>query len=245
LPGLGSDHKDVQPFVLQTADQFRPGPPPDTSSEAYAAALQEVSSYGLRESQVRTEDQTEAALFWGNDSGTYTPVGHLNHIASDLAAREGTGMEDSARLLAVLNITLADAGIACWDTKYHYNAWRPITAIREAGDDGSPTTEGQPDWQPLIVTPNHPEYASGHSVFAGAAEVVLTDFFGHISFDADSAGLPGATRHFESFAHMAEEDATSRIYAGVHFRYSTEAGLAMGRQVAEAVLSSFSDGCIA
>jgi PAP2 superfamily len=240
-PALEPDHEDARPFVLESADQVRPGPPPDLTSEAYAAAFRQVKALGERHSERRTEDQTEAARFWSNDAGTYTPVGHLNEIAGDIAADENTSIADSAHLFATLNVALADALIACWETKYHYNFWRPITAIRNADRDDNRATRDDDDWVSLLETPNHPEYASGHAVLAGTAEVVLQDFFGSTSFDARSAALPGVARHFDSFADMAEEDAMSRIYGGAHYSFSAEAGLTMGHEVGRLVMNSFDD----
>ncbi len=239
-PGLAPEHGMEDPFFLNDENVLWPEGPPPLTSQEYAAAVNEVRLFGEDDSRVRTEEQTEIAQFWSNDKGSYTPPGHLNDITARITADQDLSVEQSAALFAQLNITLADAAIAGWKVKYDETLWRPITAIRHAGRDGNPETDKERDWSPLLETPNHPEYVSGHAVFAGAAEEVLSSFFGDdFSFSATSAALPGVERHFESFAEMAEEDATSRIYAGVHYRFSAEDGLELGGNVARAIQDDF------
>ena len=175
--------------------------------------------------------------------GTYTPPGHWNQIAAQVAQDEGNSLTANARLFAALNLAMADAAIACWDAKYAYRFWRPVTAIRAADTDGNPDTGADPSWTPLLTTPNFPEYVSGHSTFSGAAEVVLSSFFGpDVAFSTSSAGLPGVTRSYTSFRAAAEEAALSRLYAGIHFRFSNQDGLTTGRAVARYVGSLTRNG---
>ena len=244
---------DVRPFVLGDGDQIRPGPPPGVRSAEYAADLAEVRIRGGAESDERTSEQTRDALWWANDAGGYTPVGQWNEIADGLLADQGRSPMESAYLLAELNVGLTDALIAGWEAKYTYGSWRPVTALHEADADGNRATSADPDWLPLLSpTPSHPEYVSGHSLIGGVADTVMTDFFGPIPFSGTSDMLPGVALHFDDFAQAAQEEADSRIYAGVHFRYSTETGLDMGEQVGVMVTDVFerfapsqSDGLLA
>ena len=229
----------VRPFVLASPRQFRPPGPPGLGSRAWADAYDEVKAIGRADGASRTAEQTQIARLWADGMGTYTPPGHWNQIAAQVAQDAGNGLTANARLFAALNLALADAAIACWDAKYAYRFWRPVTAIGAADTDGHPDTEADPSWAPLLTTPNFPEYISGHSTFSGAAEVVLSSFFGpDVAFSTSSAGLPGVTRSYTSFGAAAEEAALSRLYAGIHFRFSNQDGLATGRAVARHVLDA-------
>jgi membrane-associated phospholipid phosphatase len=230
----------VEPFALDRADQFRPAGPPDVASAGYAAAFEEVKRLGSATAAERTADQTEIALFWADNAGTYTPPGHWNQIAVGLAEREAFGAAETARLLAVLNMALADAGIAAWDAKYAYEFWRPVTAIRLADTDGNAATAADPGWTPLLGTPNHPEYVSGHAAFSGAAAAVLTALFGDVPFTAPSSvALPGVTRRFDGFDEAAAEAGRSRVFGGIHYEFSNRDGIAMGRAVGDWALDAF------
>ena len=223
LPGWGN----VRPFVMTTGNQFRPEPPPALDSAQYAAELNEVKAYGAATGSSRTEDQTEIANFWANGAGTATPPGHWNVIAQIVSGH--VPLIDKALLFATLNAALADAAISCWDCKYSFNLWRPITAVREADTDGNDATDPDPSWTPLLETPPFPEYTSGHSTFSGAAAAVLATFFGtdEISFTVGSDFIE-ETRTFTSFSHAAEESAWSRLYGGIHFTSGNFRGLASG-----------------
>ena len=246
LPGLEPLWGQVRPFALERGDQFRPGGPPDLTSAAYAEALDEVARLGEIDSEERTPDQTEAALFWSNDRGTYTTVGHWNDIATDLLVQQGTDIEGSARLLAELNVALADTVIATWGTKYVHDSWRPVTAVQQADEDGNPATSADPGWMPLLPdTPNFPEYVSGHSTTGPAAAAVLTDFFGAIPFSATSPSLPGEVRQFADFTEAAAEDAASRVWGGMHFGFSVADSQPLGENVARVALASFHDDIVA
>ena len=238
-PPLMPEWATVRPFVLASPRQFRPPGPPSLGSRAWADAYNEVKAIGRTDSASRTAEQTEIAGIWADGTGTYTPPGHWNQIAAQLAEEKGNSLAANARLFAALNLALADAAIACWDAKYVYRFWRPVTAIRAAATDGNPDTEPDPSWAPLLTTPSFPEYVSGHSTFSGAAEVVLSSVFGpDVAFRTSSPGHPGVTRSYTSFHAAAEEAALSRLYGGIHFQFSNQDGLTTGHAVARYVLDS-------
>ena len=186
-------------------------------------------------------EQTVVALFWADGPGTVTPPGHWNIIARDLATQRKLSLAENARLFALLNITVADAAILCWDCKYDCNFWRPITAIREADTDKNPATEKDPAWTPLIETPPFPEYTSGHSTFSSAAATVLAAFFGadEIAFSTTSDAMPGFSRTFHSFSEAAAEAGLSRIFGGIHFVSANTQGLASGARLGTYVSDNF------
>jgi membrane-associated phospholipid phosphatase len=225
----------VAPFAMPTGAHFRPLGPPALDSAAYADAYNEVKAYGSLASTIRTTDQTQIALFWADGAGTETPPGHWNSIARDVAAVRDNTMEQNARLFALLNAAMADAGICAWDAKYRFNNWRPVTAIRLGETDGNPATAGDPSWSSLIGTPPFPDYVSGHSTFSAAAARVLARFYGtdRIAFATGSDGLPGVTRSFASFSAAAGEAAMSRVYGGIHFRFASDDGMAAGLEIGE------------
>jgi PAP2 superfamily len=184
-------------------------------------------------------EQTEIAKFWADGAGTFTPPGHWNQIAQDVARDNFNSLVDNARLFATLNVAQADAAICCWDTKYTYSFWRPITAIRNADKDGNDQTTLDTSWTSLLTTPNFPSYTSGHSTFSAAAAAVLTNFYGNnYKFSTTGPGLPGVTRSFTSFDKAAEEAGMSRIYGGIHFMSDNTAGLAAGKQVGEHITAN-------
>jgi membrane-associated phospholipid phosphatase len=233
-PALNPQWGDVQTWATLSGDQFRPAGPPDLTSEAYAAALNEVKEYGRIDSTLRTADQTETVFYWADQAGTYTPAGRWAQIAAEVLEAGGHDSMFNARTLALLNIVGADAAIAAWDAKYEYNFWRPVTAIRLADQDGNPLTEADPTWSPLLNTPNHPEYVSGHSTCSMATAWVLTLILGDdYAFSNASVGFPDIVRSFDSFVDAAVEASLSRIYGGIHYRFSGMDGLALGRQVAD------------
>lgn len=229
----------LTPFSLLGGDQFRPEAPPSLSGAGYAEALAEVQRLGSATSSERTADQTQIARFWADGLGSYTPPGHWNQIATELAAEEGYGYGSAARLLAMLNVALADASIAAWDSKYTYQLWRPITAIRNAEADGNSETTADTGWQPLLITPNHPEFVSGHSTYSAAAGVVLEALLGDQPFSTTSIGLPGVVRSYAGLDEAISEAGRSRIYGGIHYNFSNLAGQALGEDVATWVLDAF------
>jgi hypothetical protein len=238
---------DVTPWAVESAQQFMPEAPPTLTSSEYAAAYNETKQLGAANSEqleLRTADQTQIALFWADGVGTYTPPGHWNNIAGEVAQAEGRTTAEIARLFAEVNIALADAAITGWEAKYTYDLWRPVTAINLGDLDGNPLTVADPSWRPLIVTPPFPEYPSGHSTFSGAAAAILTAEFGdNYAFATGTSSTDPAiavvTRSFSSFTEAAEEAGRSRIYGGIHFDFTNQNGLESGRQIAEWVRVQF------
>ncbi|MBS3026933.1 MAG: vanadium-dependent haloperoxidase [Dolichospermum sp. DET50] len=230
----------VTPFGLTSGSQFRPAGEPALTSDQYTTEFNQVKDLGSINSTTRTADQTEIAKFWADGSGTFTPPGHWNQIAQNAAATKGNSLVDNARLFALLDISLADAGIAAWDAKYTENSWRPITAIQKADTDGNPNTTADTNWKPLITTPPFPSYISGHSTFSGAAATVLTTILGdNVSFSLNSLGTPGVNRTFTNFNAAANEAGISRIYGGIHFNADNNVdGLATGKSVGNYVLQN-------
>jgi membrane-associated phospholipid phosphatase len=241
IPYLQPQWAFVTPFAMDESAQFRPFGPPPIASDRYARDYNEVKALGAALGSTRTAEQTMIAEFWADGSGTETPPGHWNTIAQGVAQLRGNTVAQNARLFALLNVAMADAGIAAWDAKYFYDWWRPVTAIHNGDSDGNPATAGDSRWTPLLVTPPFPEYISGHSTFSGAASVVLAGFFGtdNIAFATGSDFLPGVFRQFSSFSAAAREAAVSRLYGGIHYRSSNEDGLAVGRAIGEWTLGHF------
>ena len=223
---------NVTPFVLTTAQQFRPAPQAAVTSADYANALNEVKSLGQNTSTTRTADETVAAKFWAG------PIWNTwNEIADNAALAHRTNLETTARLFAVLNLTFADGVIAFYDAKYHYQIWRPITAIRAGDSIGNPAVTGDPTWTPLATTPADPSYPGAHSVISAAGATILSAFFGKDGqIQVTSDVLKGTVRTFDSYQAVETEAGLSRIFAGVHTRLDHEAGLALGGDVAQFVL---------
>jgi hypothetical protein len=249
-PGWGH----CKPWCMLSGDQFRPVGPLGyrhvsnmLKSVKYANAFNEVLMFGKRNSQFRTAEQTEIAWFWANDrNGTYKPAGHLNFIAQIVSVQNHLNLAQNARLFAMINAAMADAGIVAWDAKYmsDVDVWRPITAIRNASTDGNPLTAQNPNWVPLLdFSPPFPGYTSGHGTFAGAWGAAMKAFFGtdNMTFSAtsDEPAAAGVVRTFHSFSQAAYEDAESRIWLGVHFRFDAEDAYLSGKRMAEAMAASF------
>ena len=231
-PPVFTGWANVSPFVLDTANQFRPKPQAAITSVAYADALNEVKSLGQNTSTTRTADETVEAKFWAG------PIWNTwNEIADNAALAHHTNLETTARLFAVLNLTFADGVIAFYDAKYHYVIWRPVTAVRLGDTIGNPAITGDPTWTPLATTPADPSYPGAHSVISSAAAFVLSSFFGKDDqIQVTSDVLKGTVRTFDSYQAVMTEAGLSRIFAGVHTRLDHEAGLELGRDVAQFVL---------
>ncbi len=242
---LGANWGNVVPFTLGSPARFRVAPPPALTSPEYAAAFDEVRRLGSRNSSERTRDQTEAGVFWGYDRGGLGPPPILYAQITESVSRDrGYSLVDNARLFALVSVAMADAGIACWESKYFYNRWRPVTALREADTDGNSATTAEKDWEPLGApgggpprdfTPPFPAYPSGHATFGAAVFRILELAAGtdQIALTVRSDELPGVERHFTSFSQASAENARSRIYLGVHWRYDDVQGRALGRKVAD------------
>jgi membrane-associated phospholipid phosphatase len=222
----------VTPFALTRADQFRPDSPPELTSVEYANVFNEVKAIGFINSTTRTPEQTQIGMFWNGSIQDF-----WNEIAQTAALGHHLDLENSARLFALLNISLADTTIAFFEAKYTYNFWRPVTAIQLAGTDGNPETDPNPAWFPLSTkTAPDPSYPGAHSAISRAGATVLIFYFGDaFTFDVTSEALAGVTRHFTRFSAAAEEAGVSRIYAGQHFRSDHNAGRTLGKRVAEFV----------
>jgi PAP2 superfamily len=227
----------VTPFALERANQFRPGPPPALTSERYSDAFDEVKALGIVNSTAASPDQALTGRFWSGAIQNY-----WNEITQTTALEHNLTTAQSARLFALLNLTLADGVIAFYDAKYTYNVWRPVTAIRAADTDHNPATLVDPNWLPQAGnTPPDPSYPGAHAVISAAGARVLMDFFAGDDFDFNvtSEVLPGVERSFKGFSAAAEEAAVSRIFAGVHFRFDLTSGQRLGRKVARFVGDNF------
>ena len=237
---LAPQWPQVTPFAMTSGSQFRPPGPPALEGAKYAEEVNYVKEIGKSDSLTRTPDQTAIAKFWANGAGTFTPPGHWNQIAEETATLTGQSLEDSARLFALLNISLADAAISCWDAKYEYNLWRPVTAIRQADTDNNPNTTADPQWLPLVTTPPFPEYMSGHSTFSGAADAVMSSVFGSDFGFADRGDRSvNSLRTYQNFSEAADESGMSRLYGGIHFMSANVDGLSAGRNVGNYVVQNF------
>ncbi len=240
-PPLTPHWRYVRPFCLESVNDEVPPPPPPLDSPAYAEALNEVRVLGAKNSTVRTAEQTQTAVFWSDFSYTSMPPGHWHLIAADIVRSNPLPLAEEARLFALVSLAHADVAIVCWEAKYRYNLWRPITAIQRAGEDGNLATDADPAWDHLLAAPPFPAYTSGHSTFSKAAAEILARFYGtdSITFTATSDSLPGVTRTYHSLAACADEVGMSRIYGGIHFSFDNEAGKASGRRIGARVVSDF------
>ena len=228
----------VTPFLVQSSTQFRTAGPLALGSAAYAAEVNEVKALGAVNSTVRTPEQTYIARWWQS-----TPIASWNSVARDLVGRYEVDIVDSARLLAMQNLSAADAAITCWSDKYYWDFWRPLNAIRRAAEDGNPATEPDPAWTALITAP-YPEHPSGHLCNDGAYLSVLRLFFGtdEIGFDVTSRALNTggpATRHFDRFSQALAEIIEARIWAGLHFRTADVQAELLGKSVANYMAENY------
>jgi len=274
-PFMGANWGNVKPFSLLSGTQFRSPPPPALTSKEYADAFNELKLYGgdgITSSTIRTQDQTEIGLFWAYDGVKKigTPPRLYNQIAQVIAKQKGNTVTQNARLFALINIAMADAGVVCWESKYYYNVWRPIVGIREADvgtgptglGDNNPLTTGDVNWTPLGApmsnmtmnnfTPPFPSYPSGHATFGTAAFTVIEQFYGtnNIGFTFTSDELNGVTtdnkgnvrplkpRTFQNLDQAIKENADSRVYLGVHWRFDQDEGMRMGEKIAEYVFQN-------
>lgn len=246
--GAGPQFAYMATWAIQSPSQFGPTGPPALTSTRYATDFNETKTMGSATSTLRTPDQTVASWFWASSTATYI----WNTVALSLLddrrgwdddwkerwhGRHGNSLVSHARLLALIQVAMADAAIGCWESKYNHVFWRPVTAIPLADTDGNAATVPDAAWTPLFATPAHPEYPSGHSCISGAATGVLAEFFGdRTRFVAESDTMLGVTRSFRSFSSSLEEVKNARIFAGIHFRAATEDGTVLGANVAEYVL---------
>jgi hypothetical protein len=237
---------DVRRFVLRSVDQFLPDPPPSLEGGEWVEAFNEVKAYGEATSNVRSDEQTTIAKFWSANV-----IRQYNGVGRDIAAT--SGLLETARLAAMINLVGADALMSALYAKYHYLFWRPVTAIDPTAvtadgfgpvpgyNDGNPSTVEQTGWRPLLITPNHPEYPGAHGVITSAMAEVFSTFLGtnQIGLDIhgfDPAGPTGnlnAVRHFDMANDLRHEIIDARLWAGLHYRFSSVAGVVLGRKVAQ------------
>jgi hypothetical protein len=234
----------MRPFMLSSMSQFRSEPPPDLSSDEWAAGFNEVKAFGgegVTTSSQRTASETAVALFWNANA-----VNQYNQAWRDVSTSRGLDLVDTVRLLALGEMVAADAGIGCFEAKYHYAFWRPVTAIRNAGVDDNAATTADPTWTPLIVTPNHPEYPSAHGCLDGAQAEVFANVLGTNRIDVDihgsatgAAGNFDAIHHFGKVNELTREIIDARTWAGLHYRWSTVQGVVLGRKAADWILRRY------
>jgi len=224
------------PFTMKSASQFLPeNGPPDLGSQQWAREYNEVKLLGAVNSSVRTASQTEIALFWtANPVATY--FGAFNQLALD----RHLNLSKSARLFAMLSVALTDGGIGCFNAKYHYSFWRPVTAIPNGDIDGNPDTEADPTWLPLASTPSHPEFPAAHGCATGAIARTLENFFGtpNVKFTVSSAATH-TTHTYDNVGQLETEAYWARIYAGFHYRHSLDEGFKLGHRVAKQLNQNF------
>jgi len=226
-----------RPWFMKSAAQFRPGPPPALKSEQWARDYNEVKALGSSKSTVRTPEQTEIAKFWA----TALPDVHLGLVRS-VATGPDREVTRNARLYAAVTAAINETETSVFEAKYHYLFWRPITAIRNGDRDGNSATERDPDWTPLIATPMQPEYPCAHCMLAATIATVLRAEAGGnsaLNLSTTSNTAPGVTRRWTSTDAVVQEVSMARIWAGVHYRTSTEAGNHMGEQVGTLVATAY------
>ena len=224
---------NVTPFTLKSGDQFRPGPPPRLTSRQYTEDYNEVKAMGARFNSARSSDQTNLAYFWALN---YPAV--WNRVVRDIATSQNLSISEHARLSAFVNLSMADAIITSWDSKIAYPSWRPLTAIRLGHDDTNPDTVGDPMWEPLVNTPNYPDYTSGANNVSAAATRSLALYFGtdQMTFTVwttnTTAGIP-ASITYSKFSNAADDVVKARIWEGIHFRFADEEARKQGSHVAQ------------
>lgn len=233
----------VRPFALMSTLQFNPPPPPDLTSVEYAIDLNEVKEIGSATSARRTATQTLIAQLWASVNTPTTLFFVWNGVARNAAISRSNNTVDNARLFALFNIAVHDALITSFTAKFQYGLWRPVTAIRRADEDGNPNTEAESEWSALIATPPYPSYTGNMAAVGMAHATMLALVFGRddIPFQNTWEGTPseGRTRTYISFGQMANEEANSRVYGGIHFRFDNDAGQSIGRNVASYVFLNY------
>jgi hypothetical protein len=228
--------RTVRPFGLRAPAQFRVVAPPSPESAAYARAFAEVKRLGAKSSTARSAEQTAIAHFWYE----FSDIG-WNRVARVVARDRGLDLWDAARLFALVNMALADAYIAGWDSKMQHDFWRPVTAIRMAADDFNTATEADPAWEPLLPTPPVQDHPSTHSALGAAAAAVMAGLLGdgtRFAMTSTTALAEDPIRRFDGFSAAARENAESRVLAGLHFRFACESGLELGRRVGRHALAN-------
>lgn len=228
LPGWGA----VTPFVLRSGSQFRPDAPPALTSERYARDYNEVLEIGSVGSVVRSGQQTGIANYW-----RASPAAIWNDVLTQALSVRNLDLAAKARVFALMYLAAADSSIACWEAKYYYNAWRPFPAIVNGDLDGNSATAPDAAWKPLLTTPPHPEYPSGHTSNSSAMVEVLRSLLGDDPGVRLQSTFFGVTRQWDTFEEPLLEVIDARVYSGIHFRTADEVGARLGRQVAHFVMT--------
>jgi hypothetical protein len=230
LPGWGQ----VTPFGIECGSQFRANPPPGIHTGKFAHDYNEVKAVGAVNSTVRPPDRTDVARFYAVVLG----VQLWNETARQASAAQGKTLAENARDFALLAMALGDGNISVFETKYHYNYWRPVTAIRAGGTDGNKKTYPDPTWLPLIITPPHPSYPSGHASSSYAARQVLERVYGKDGqfITLTSPLVPGVVLNYTAWEQITDDVDDARIYGGIHYRFDQEAGARQGRHVGRYIL---------
>ena len=226
-----------KPWLMTSSSQFRPGPPPALTSQLWARDYNEIKALGGKSNSRRTAEQTQIATFW---EATLPPI--YNGLALSIADVSGREVTRNARLFAALAQAVDDALLAVFDAKYHYNFWRPVTAIRNGDLDGNDATERDASWTPFVETPMHPEYPCAHCIVAAAVGTVLQAEIGTgaaPTLTTTSYLVKGPARTWTKIDDFVQEVANARVYDGVHFRNSTEVGMAMGKQIGALSVAKF------
>lgn len=226
--------KDLPTFGMSNPQQFRVKPMPSLTSAEYSTAFNEVKSKGSKESTTRTAEETAIAKFWYE----FSEIG-WNRVTAVAVKNANLDLAAATRLFALVNMALADSYIAGWDSKIYHNFWRPYTAVRKASTDGNDQTTEDAAWEPLMGTPPIHDYPSTHSVLGSAAATILTGVLGNntgFSMTSTTAEPTGYTRSFKSFEEAAIENGDSRVFAGIHFRFSCVAGLKQGKDIGNWIL---------
>jgi hypothetical protein len=234
-PVLGHLVPKYQPWVMTSAAQFRPGPPPALTSETWTRDVNEIREMGGLVSTTRSDEQSTVARFWFlTGARTYNPV------VRQVALAKKMDLLDCARLYALASMAAADSFIAVFEAKYHYNFWRPVTAIRNADLSHNPATPRDATWQPLGDTPMHPEYPCAHCISSSAVAAALRAVVGNevAEISLTSSTAPGVTRKWTKLSDYADEVSNARVWAGFHYRFSTEAGKEMGRKIGELTVAT-------
>ena len=230
LPATTAFLAKVTPFIMESPSQFRPSGPPRMGSRKWLSDYNEVKTLGVKDGSTRTTEQMATALFWEPLAGTvWIPTIHR------MAREQMLDLESSARFQAEAFAAFADGIIACWDAKFHFNFWRPVTAIRRGDADTHPKTEADPGWQPLAVTPNFPEYPSGHACASAAAAHTIEGFFQHDVVIPARNVVSGEERVYRRAALLVDEVIEARMLLGVHFRSADEDGAEIGRKIARQI----------
>jgi len=226
----------MRPFTFDSPDQFLPDePPPDLASQTWTDDFNQTKTLGAINSLVRTPEQTEIGLFWTDHTAS-----QYGRMLRGMATEKNLDLSDSARLLAMSYTAIADSVIGCFNAKYHFSFWRPVTAIRNADIDGNPDTIADPGWTPLATTPGHPEYPAAHGCVTGALAETLQAFFGtpNVRLTVNST-ITGTAHNFKSVHDLEQEVEWARIYAGFHYHHSLVQGFVLGHKVAHNLLNNY------